>query len=364
MYKILLVTEQFFYPDSSGGSEISTAYLLDSLHRKNWQIEVICTCSFRSPSFRKTSWKDLNKLRVSVPALVDRRQGYTIWRLMSKFANTKRLINFLDERLEEYQPDLILGLGDINCPLLNHALKKKYNCFYIARVAEFMRSADSIPKGLNIIANSPFMNLYLRNLTGKKYEIILPFIEQDKYKVKNRQRKYVTFINPVPQKGVELVIEVAKKLSNVDFLFVKGNWFHYRGNEEIFIQEARLLPNIKIWEHQEDSRSIYEVTDILLVPSIFNETFGRIILEAQTNSIPVIASKVGGIEYTLGTGGILIDSDASSQAYVESIERLKFDQKFYSDVSKLAFANSQRSEFNPDFQVNNFIEILNNYLKS
>jgi glycosyltransferase involved in cell wall biosynthesis len=59
---------------------------------------------------------------------------------------------------------------------------------------------------------------------------------------------------------------------------------------------------VEVWEHQQDTRQIYAVTDILLVPSQFYETFGRVILEAQVNSIPVVAANVDSIPYTLVPG--------------------------------------------------------------
>lgn len=361
MYKIILVTEQSFYPDSSGGSEISTAYLLNELHKRDWQVEVICTCSIKSPSLWK-SWSRRNRISIYPPAILDLKLGYPIWRLFSRFLSRRKLLGFLDKRLKMYNPDIVLGLVDINCPLLNHAINHGYKCFYIARVAEIISGDKCLPKGLNIIANSPFIASVLSNILGGDYRVVLPFINQEDYKVVKRERKYVTFINPVPQKGVKIAIEVAKQLPDIKFLFVKGNWFHYRGSEEHFISEARSLPNIEFWENKEDVRRIYEVTDILLVPSIFQETFGRVILEAQVNGIPVIASRVGGIDYTLGLGGVLVDSPESAEAYVKAITELKSNVKYYEDLSFLAVQNTQRVEFNPDFQINNFIEIINDYL--
>ncbi|XGB43808.1 MAG: glycosyltransferase family 4 protein [Nodosilinea sp. LVE1205-7] len=363
MYKLLLVTEQSFYPEVSGGSEISTAYLLSELHRRNWQVEVICSSSLKNSSWSKSWWTKIKSLRLFPPAFRDLEQGYTVWRILSKFTHGKKLIRLLEKKLINYRPQVVLGLVDINCSLLNHALNRGYHCFYIARVAEIIEGAEYLPPGLNIIPNSPFIASSLKSLTDQNHGFVLPFVEPTKCKVQHHQKKYVTFINPVPQKGVETVVKVAQNMPDVQFLFVKGNWFTYKSNEEYFIKEARLLPNVEVWEHQEDVRSIYEVTDILLVPSIFKETFGRVILEAHINGIPVIASNVGGIDYTLGLGGVLIDSSRDFEAYVEAIRTLKSDSKFYSNLSRLAFENSQRPEFDPEFQINNFIAIINDYLK-
>jgi glycosyltransferase involved in cell wall biosynthesis len=123
------------------------------------------------------------------------------------------------------------------------------------------------------------------------------------------------------------------------------------------------LPNVEVWNHQQDMRQIYAVTDILLVPSQFDETFGRVIVEAQVNGIPVVASKVAGIPYTLGQGGILVEPKDKPQGYVEALQRLRSDETLYRQLSALALENSQRLEFDPEQQVNNFIRFVESRIK-
>ena len=108
-------------------------------------------------------------------------------------------------------------------------------------------------------------------------------------------------------------------------------------------------------------RKVYAVTDILLVPSQFTETFGRVIVEAQANKIPVVAARVGGIPYTLGKGGLLADPKDCIQAYRVALDRL-MDEEFYYKISAMAYQNSLRSEFDPQKQVTNFIEAVEQYL--
>ena len=110
-------------------------------------------------------------------------------------------------------------------------------------------------------------------------------------------------------------------------------------------------------EKQEDMRNVYEVTDILMVPSQWPETFGRVIIEAQVNSIPVVAANIGGIPYTLGKGGILVDPIDNPQAYVESIKKLRAEN-LYTELSELAFQNSQRQVFNAQYQVKKFVQLV------
>jgi glycosyltransferase involved in cell wall biosynthesis len=123
------------------------------------------------------------------------------------------------------------------------------------------------------------------------------------------------------------------------------------------LRRARSLPNVTIWDFQKDVRRIYSLTDILLVPSR-NESFGRVIVEAQINGIPVVAAKSGAIPYALGQGGVLIDPADNVQAYIDAVVRLRSDKRHYGNLSKLALENSKRAEFDPECQVHNFIRFV------
>ena len=54
-----------------------------------------------------------------------------------------------------------------------------------------------------------------------------------------------------------------------------------------------------------DMRSVYRDTKVLLVPSQWLETWGRVATEAQFSGIPVLASRSGALPEAVGPGGIL-----------------------------------------------------------
>lgn len=360
MPKLLFVTKKPFYPDTSGGAQQSSLYLFKSLRQLGWQVEVICGLSLRSPSFRRACWQTLTDFRMqSLLVMKDQDFGYNCWRRLLKFSTDQQWIEWLDQRLREYQPDVVLGDASPTCPLLNYSARQGYPSFYFVRSLRGFENGAAVPDQIHPIANSPFSASITTQLTHKEVGVVLPFVDLERYHVTERDRQYITFINPVPPKGIDVAIEIVRCLPQERFLFVRGKWTCYTDKDlEDFLKPISKLPNVEIWDHQQDMRQVYAVTDILLVPSQFEETFGRVIVEAQFNGIPVVAAHVGGISYTLGQGGILIEPKDKTQAYVEALQRLRTDQNFYAQLSDLALQNSQRPEFDPQHQVKNFVRFV------
>jgi len=88
------------------------------------------------------------------------------------------------------------------------------------------------------------------------------------------------------------------------------------------------LANVTLLEPRAEVDEIYARTRILLVPSQWEETFGRVAIEAFANGIPVVGSSVGGLKEHVGEGGILIDDKANVGAWVEAIEALDSPERY------------------------------------
>lgn len=127
----------------------------------------------------------------------------------------------------------------------------------------------------------------------------------------------------VPVKGHEFLIqampEIIQSFSKARFLFVGDG-----EKKEDLIAMAKKLgvhSHLIITGHQTDVRAFYSLMDVFVLPSL-NEGMGRVILEAMSGGVPVVATSVGGIlnlvqhEQT----GVLVpprDSAALSRAVVD-----------------------------------------------
>lgn len=66
------------------------------------------------------------------------------------------------------------------------------------------------------------------------------------------------------------------------------------------------FPNVDLAQRTPNLKSVYALSKVLLMPTLWWEAWGRIATEATLNSIPVVASNVGGLVESTGGAGIHI----------------------------------------------------------
>ncbi len=171
----------------------------------------------------------------------------------------------------------------------------------------------------------------------------------------------VTFVNPEPRKGVHVAARIAEVLArrrpDIRLLIVEGaartNCLSQLG------VDLGSLTNIKTMPNTPDPRQFYAVTKLLLMPSLWYESFGLVAAEAMVNGIPVLASNRGALPETIGEAGFLFDIPAKYtpetrevpaaeevEPWVETIIRLWDDAAEYERWSRAARERAQ--QWHPD----------------
>ncbi len=100
----------------------------------------------------------------------------------------------------------------------------------------------------------------------------------------------VTLINPCAYKGLATFGALARALPDVPFAAVP-TW----GTTNADRATLETLPNVQTLPPSDDVNDILAQTRVLLVPSLWGEAFGQIVVEAMLRGIPVLASDVGGL---------------------------------------------------------------------
>lgn len=110
------------------------------------------------------------------------------------------------------------------------------------------------------------------------------------------------FVNPTAVKGIDFIRDLAREMPGERFLIV-GNWGseapkNLPSNAEYRVRQASLS---KVWDEVKG----------LLMPSVWQEAFGRLPLEAMAHGVPVISSDRGALPETVGSGGIILPLEVS-----------------------------------------------------
>lgn len=101
----------------------------------------------------------------------------------------------------------------------------------------------------------------------------------------------VMLINASRIKGLSIFLELARRLPHVAFAVV-ATWGSLPREEH---RALEALPNVKVLKPVSPVDPIYEMTRVLLVPSLWSDPFPRVVNEAMLWGIPVLASNCGGI---------------------------------------------------------------------
>lgn len=329
------------YVPSHGGAEISAYSLLKNLKYKfNYDILAITDERYK----RTENLAGFNEIKLHTISHNNREKE-------------------IEEKILEFKPDIIitqLMWSDIALKLA-----KKYFIPSIMRVCkvpiEISLAKNSEYAPTAIISTSRFVKDYVLKNWRRESTIINPLVQIENYLINKKdfspfKNELIFMFNPLERKGGLVFREIAKQLPSLKFGTVLGwsslkdkpdsNTFSKEYIKRITESEGSVfdgsLPeyvniedcsNIKVFPPEDDPKKIYKKIKILLVPSQWEEAFGRVAIEAMANGIPVVASNVAGLRDSVGDGGILIEKDDINK-WVETIQRLFSDKKYFEIISK------------------------------
>ena len=203
--------------------------------------------------------------------------------------------------------------------------------------------------------------LVKQGVKRKKIQRYTHWVNQDIFKPYNKERvrkelnlnyrKIVLFVGRlISAKGVKLLVEVAKGLKEIDFVFIGdgplSNWMEKQDSKMRNIHYLGKVDNY-------DLPRYYSAADLLCVPSLCEEGYARVIAEAVSSGTPAIGSNRAGISEAIDKKvGILFESSVKDIKY--AILNILDNQEKY---SKNCFEYSREKYSNANAQT-----IVNAYL--
>lgn len=350
--RVVFATNNAYLPDATTGLVISTDILARGLLDRNHEAMVLAGVQRTGPP----GWP--TRIAVSLSrrkCISDRRCGYTVTRAWFPWDEVETTVS-------EFRPDMAVVQGKDMVRLAKAFLRAKIRTIVYIRDVEFEDFGGDVGEiaSCGFIANSQFTADTFRQKFQVQPKVIRPTIFPERYRVSS-SRENITFINPDKKKGVDLAYKIAEACPNIPFSFVES-WALSRSSRKEIKSRIRSLPNVSYRPRVSDVRRVYAKAKIVLAPSLWEEAWGRVASEAHVSGIPVIGSRRGGLPEAVGPGGILINHDGPLSQWVDAVRALWNDETLYRSYSEAALVYSQRSELNPELQIQEFIETLRDQL--
>ncbi len=142
-----------------------------------------------------------------------------------------------------------------------------------------------------------------------------------------------------PSKGVEVALQAMRMHPDATLVIAGSGEEHY-----VNYLKYSAPGNVEFLGKQDPAKFLQQI-DFLLAPSLWQEPLGRVILEAYSQAVPVIAARTGGIVDIVidGVTGMLFSADQTNQQDSIATAMTSVKKMDYAALSKNALSKS--SEF-------------------
>lgn len=159
-----------------------------------------------------------------------------------------------------------------------------------------------------------FVSDCINKVTGYHIEHIINASSSSELRILNGNdsihNNYITIINIHKKKGGEILLHLLENVTDVPFLVIKtencSEDLDDLIKKRIDYNNANYSVQSIFLERQLDMSTIYNKTRILVVPTLVDETFCRVVNEGMMNGIPIITTGKGNIKYLVKDNGIII----------------------------------------------------------
>lgn len=277
-------------------------------------------------------------------------------------AESARWLDLAGQVLDRFRPHVLLTYGGhpAGLELMRRARRRGVAVvFHLHNFAYGDRRAFADASGI-LVPTEYARRYYARTIGLPCTTIELP-LSPGRVVAGDPAPRYLTFVNPVPHKGVAVFARIAAELGrrrpDIPLLVVEAR----RAADALAAVGLDLsgLETLHRMANTPDPRDFYRVSRAVLVPSLWRENAALIAREAMANGLPVLASDRGALPETLGEAGFVFTLPArctpSSPAvptarevapWVATLERLWDDPAF--EAAHRTRARAEAARWDPD----------------
>lgn len=210
----------------------------------------------------------------------------------------------------------------------------------------------------HVFTCSEFLTRHFFEMTGLSSTPLEPPFDWSQTLARGGPHKFHTFVNPSPHKGAMWFAGLARRLGeerpDIPILVIQSGRTAQLLNSIPGVDFTK-YPQIMAAPPTSIPAEYFALTRALLVPSVWEEPFGRVAAEAMINGIPALVSDRGALpeaiggDFSAGGGGLVLpiplkftretttlpDSQAL-EPWFDAVCRLWDDDEFYAAVSRRA----------------------------
>lgn len=314
---VLFVWRRIPPPFLIGGAEVSQQLLAEEFAAAGWRTLYLAS---HEPPWSETSdmpsmLRHLDDVGVPYRCLDAKGEVTYTWNgVLVRVLPRDRIASELEHSLEALPPQLVVTSQEGSADLVRMARAR-------AVVAGWLHSVSKT--GMHVLEGGPHYALatsqfVLGRTHGAQNNVLFypPFAAPERRA--RRPDLDLLMVNPVAAKGSELLHRLIALLPERHFTLVEGWW----DTSAEFTQ----YPNVTYLPRTYDMGSLYARHQLLLVPSLVEDAFPRVIVEAGLVGLPTLGVRRGGIPEAVEHPGLLIDADDAAEAWAAHIQALTHSQ--------------------------------------
>lgn len=403
----ILLVHTYYAPEIYGGAEYSVKKLAEALCKEGHEVRILCSGE-----------KNLDEIINGVQVHRVRCKGVLRASDVEKAPRWKRLMNhlvsiwnirnekILRDFILDFNPDIIhtnclyeispiiwkvakknsaklvhtLRDYHLMCPLVAMSCKKTEgkNCTHPPIQCRLHRNINRIhSKYVDCVTAPSACTLHVLIYDGffkKSQKIVIPnaidfhvdnvqkILETRKGEIFSKEKISFVYLGTLSeQKGIKWMLEAFQKLeSNEAELVIAGKGILEGIVKKASVDDHRIQYIGFLSEVQVSA--LLKKCDVLICPSLWEEPFGRVVLDAYKNAMPVISSDRGALPELVKdqkTGLVVKASDTS--ALTRAIRFFVENRRLLLDYGENAL--EELEEYSIDSQVNAFLEIYSKETK-
>ncbi|MEU6145059.1 glycosyltransferase [Streptomyces sp. NPDC047081] len=296
-----------------GGAEVSQQLLAEEFAAAGWNTVYLAS---HEPPWSESS--DLPSILrhltdAGVPYLCSEAKDevtYTWNGVLVRALPRGRIVAELEHTLDALSPQLVITSQEGSAELARLARER-------TTVAGWLHSVSKT--GLHVLDGAPHHALATsRFVLGRAHGaqncvLFYPPFAAPEVSPRPRDRDLL-MVNPVPAKGSELLHQLIALLPERHFTLVEGWW----DTSAEFAQHS----NVTYVPRTYDMGSLYARHQLLLVPSLVDDAFPRVIVEAGLVGLPALGVRRGGIPEAVEHQELLAGAEATPETWATHIRTL------------------------------------------